>query len=171
MTPITAVTFLAAYRLQLLALVAVLGAIYLVLQRRRRHTAVRFTNVRLLASIAPRRPGWRRHVPAAAAALALAGLILGLARPVVDRRVAKDAATVMLAIDTSASMNATDVSPTRIEAAISAADAFVKGLPDGFKVGLIAFDRTATGLSPPTDDHKSVRRSIQQLTTGPGTAA
>src|SRR4051812_41357665 len=139
MTTITAVTFLAAYRLQLLALVALLGAVYLILQRRRRHAAVRFTNVRLLASIAPRRPGWRRHLPAVAAALALTGMILGLARPVVERRVAKDAATVMLAVDVSASMNATDVSPTRIEAAISAANKFVKGLPDGFRVGLISF--------------------------------
>ena len=63
----------------------------------------------------------------------------GLARPVVDRRVPKEAATVMLAVDVSASMEATDVSPSRIEAAKSAAETFVKGLPDGFQVGLIAF--------------------------------
>src|SRR3954453_12697298 len=127
MIPITAVTFLAAYRLQLLAVIVALGALYLLLQRRRRHTAAPFTNVRLLASIAPRRPGWRRHVPAAAAALALAGLILGLARPVVDRRVPKHPAVVILTIDTSASMNATDVTPSRIEAAKAAAKTFVGG--------------------------------------------
>src|SRR3954462_4759718 len=100
MTTITAVTFLEANRLQLLALVLLFGAVYAVLQRRRRHTVVRFPNVRLLASVAPRRPGWRRHVPAVAAAIALVGLILGLARPAVQKRVAKDAATVMLLVDT-----------------------------------------------------------------------
>jgi len=131
---------------------------------------VRFTNVRLLAAVAPKRPGWRRHVPAVAAALALAGLILGMARPVVEKRVAKDSAVVVVAIDVSASMQATDVSPTRIDAAKEAAKKFVNGLPAGFRVGLVSFDRTPTVLAPPTDDHSSVVRAVDQLSPGPGTA-
>jgi Ca-activated chloride channel family protein len=168
--PVLAVTFLAANRLQLLVLVAALGVVYWVLQHRRRHAAVRFTNVRLLAAVAPKYPGWRRHVPAVAAALAISGLIFGLARPVVQKRVAKESAVVVLTVDVSASMNATDVSPTRIDAAKAAAKKFVHGLPAGFSVGLVSFDRTATVLSPPTTDHNSVVRAVDQLTTGPGTA-
>src|SRR4051794_11334932 len=171
MTPALAMTFLAAGRLQLLALVALLGVAYLIFQRRRRHAAARFTNVRLLASIAPRFSSWRRHAPAVAAAAALVGLIIGIARPVIEKRVPKDAAVVVLAVDVSASMEANDVSPSRIDAARSAAKKFVEGLPDGFRVGLIAFDRTATVLAPPTDDHDTVERAVSQLTTGPGTAA
>jgi Ca-activated chloride channel family protein len=166
-----ALVFLAGNRLPLLLLLIPLAAVYIALQRRRRHAAVRFTNVRLLAAVAPRMPGWRRHVPAAAAVVALAALVFGLARPVVQRREPKDSAVVMLAIDVSASMNATDVSPNRITAAQSAAKTFVKGLPSGFHVGLIAFDRTATVLAPPTADHASVVQAIDRLTTGPGTAA
>ncbi|MGH9165429.1 MAG: BatA domain-containing protein, partial [Acidimicrobiales bacterium] len=117
--------FLAAERLWLLVLVAALAAAYVVIQRRRPTYAVRFTNLELLASVAPRRPGWRRHVPAAAMALALAALVVGLARPVRDERVPKEAATVMLVVDVSVSMNATDVSPSRLDAAASAASSFV----------------------------------------------
>ena len=164
-------TFLAPGRLALLLLVAGLAAAYLVLQRRRNDYTVRFTNLELLASIAPRRPGWRRHVPAAAMALALAGLVLGLARPARDVRIPKEAATVMLVIDVSASMQATDVEPTRLQAATEAALSFVDDLPDRLRLGLVAFDRTTRVISPPTTDHATVETGIRTLTTGPGTAA
>lgn len=82
-------TFLAPNRLWLLAGVAALAGAYLVLQRRRRHYALRFTKLDLLASVAPRRPGWRRHLPAAAMALALA-MLVGLARPARNERVPRD---------------------------------------------------------------------------------
>src|SRR4051794_35294751 len=98
-------TFLAPVYLWLLLAVAGLIAGYVVLQRRRRHYAVRFTNLELLASVAPKRPGWRRHVAAAAPAVGLAALVIAVARPVRDEQVPKDEAVVMLVVDTSGSMS------------------------------------------------------------------
>jgi Ca-activated chloride channel family protein len=151
--------------------VVALAAVYVVLQRRRRHYAVRFTNLDLLASVAPRRPGWRRHVPAAAMAMALGVLVVGLARPAREVQVPIEQATIMLVVDVSLSMDATDVEPTRMAAATDAAQQFVRGLPDGLRVGLVAFDRSARVLAAPTSDYGSVERSLLQMTTGPGTAA
>jgi len=164
-------TFLSASRLWLLLAVAGLAAAYVILQSRRRDYAVRFTNLELLASVAPKRPGWRRHVPAAAMAFALATLVVGLARPVRDERVPQEAATVMLVVDVSASMQATDVAPTRLQAAREAAASFVQDLPDRLRLGLVSFDRTTRVLAPPTTDHAAVEAGIAGLTTGPGTAA
>lgn len=164
-------TFLSAAWLWLLVPVAVLAGAYLYLQTRRRHHAVRFTNLDLLASVAPRRPGWRRHVPAAVTALALVSLVVALARPAHDERVPKEAATIVLAIDTSGSMNATDVSPTRLDAARNAALDFVDDLPDRLDVGLVAFSDSPQLLVAPTDDRGEIRRGLHGLTAGGGTAA
>jgi len=164
-------TFLAGGRLWFLVVVAALGAVYVVLQRRRPRYAVRFTNLELLASVAPRRPGWRRHVPAAFMALAVAALIMGLARPARDVRVPKDEAVVMLVLDTSISMAATDVAPDRLRAATDAGRSFVAGLPEKLLVGLVSFDGSTRVVTPPTVDHGAVETALSQLVTGPGTAA
>jgi Ca-activated chloride channel family protein len=164
-------TFLRPGMLALLGLVAALVVAYAYLQRRRRHYAVRFTNIELLHSVAPQRPGWRRHLPAAVVALALTSSVIGLAQPVHAVEVQRDSAIVMLAIDISGSMAATDVSPDRLAAAETAAAAFVEELPDGFQVGLVAFDKTARVVVQPTDDHDSVVTALQQLQLGQGTAA
>lgn len=164
-------TFLASERLWLLVVVAALVVAYFVLQQRRRHYAVRFTNLELLASVAPKRPGWRRHVSAGLVGLALVGVVLGLARPTRDERVPKEAATVMLVVDTSVSMEATDVAPDRLRAAQAAARTFVDGIPDGLLVGLVAFDGSTRLLAAPTTDHAVVDQALEQLATGPGTAA
>ena len=116
------------------------------------------------------RPGWRRHIPAAAVALALAALIVSIAQPVHQVRVPKEAATVMLVLDVSASMDATDVSPSRLEAATAAAKTFVGDLPPQVRVGLISFDRIARVIASPTVDHKSVTDGIDRLLLGTGTA-
>lgn len=164
-------TFVAGHWLWLLAGVAALIALYVALQARRRRYAVRFANLPLLASVAPRRPGWRRHVPAALIALSLAASTVAMARPARVERVPREEATVMLAIDTSASMAATDVSPTRLDAARSAAASFVGDLPDRLRVGVVTFDRAARVIAPPTTDHAVIHEALRGLVTGPGTAA
>jgi Ca-activated chloride channel family protein len=164
-------TLVAGQWLWLLVGVAALVVLYVVMQARRRRYAVRFANLPLLESVVPRRPGWRRHVPAALVALALATMSVAMARPARVERVPREEATVMLAIDTSASMAATDVAPNRLEAARSAAQSFVDGLPDRLRVGVVTFDRVARVLAPPTTDHALIREALRNLATGPGTAA
>jgi Ca-activated chloride channel homolog len=168
---VLAMTFLSPSRLWLLVLVAALAGAYVVLQRRRKHYAVRFTNLALLDSVAPRRPGWRRHVVAIAAVVGVSALVVSLARPAREERIPRGKGVVMLAIDVSASMTATDVSPSRIEAAKQGAAEFVDQIPAGFQVGLVSFDASASVLAPPTRDHAGVKRAIAQLEPGEGTAA
>lgn len=163
--------FLAPERLALLVLVLALAGAYVFLQQRRRHYAVRFTNLDLLASIAPQRPGWRRHVGAASMLLALSLLVLSFAKPTRLEKVPREEATVVLAIDTSASMQATDVAPSRIAAAQQAAISFVGQLPLGFRLGLVAFNGTARVVVTPTVDHQLVADAIEQLQLGQSTAA
>jgi Ca-activated chloride channel homolog len=164
-------TLLAPDRLWLLVLVAGLAIAYVVLQSRRRHYAARFTNLDLLASVAPKRPGWRRHVAAITVLAGLVALVVGLARPARDEKVPSDEAIVMLVVDVSASMEATDVAPTRLRAAQEAAARFVEGIPAEFQVGLISFDESTRVLATPTTDHDAVVAAIDGLRTGPGTAA
>jgi Ca-activated chloride channel family protein len=162
--------FLAPERLVLLVPVAALAVAYLVLQRRRRRYAVRFTNLDLLDSVAPRRPGWRRHVAAGLAGLAAAAMVVGLARPTAAMSVPTSRSVVMLAVDTSTSMEAVDVEPSRIDAAIAEASRFVEDLPDEIEVGLVSFAGSARIVVPPTSDHGDVTAAIADLSTGPGTA-
>jgi Ca-activated chloride channel family protein len=162
--------FIAPGRLWLLLLVLALAAAYVVLQRRRSTYAVRFATLPLLASVAPRRPGWRRHVPAAVLLLSMVALTTAFARPQADVRVAREQATVVVAIDTSLSMQATDVTPDRLTAAKSSATAFVRSLPAGFGVGLVSFNGVAQLVVPPTKDHAAVTAAVQQLALGPSTA-
>jgi Ca-activated chloride channel family protein len=153
-----------------LLLVPVLVALYLVVQRRRNRYAVRFTNLDLLANIAPRRPGLRRHVPAAIYLGAVALLVLGLARPIMTVTVPREDATVILAIDVSGSMKATDVSPTRLGAAQDAARSFVDQLPDEIRVGLVAFATRPTTLVTPTADRGELHDALDRLEPIDGTA-
>jgi Ca-activated chloride channel homolog len=162
--------FLSPGRLALLLVVAALAGLYLWVQTRRKHAAVRFSNLALLAEIAPPKAGWRRHVPAAAVALAMGALVVAIAEPVHQVRVPKEAATVMMVIDVSASMDATDVSPSRLEAAVAAAKSFVGDLPPQVRVGLVSFDRIARVVASPTVDHQLVLDGIDRLILGTGTA-
>jgi Ca-activated chloride channel family protein len=164
-------TFLAGGRLWLLLAVAAVAAGYALLQRRRRHYAARFTNLDLLAVVAPKRPGWRRHVAAAALLASLISLVVGFARPTRAERVPRKEATIMLAIDTSASMEAADVAPTRLAAAQRAATDFAQNLPTRYRLGLITFDGNARVLVAPTTDHAQVSQAIAGLVLGPRTAA
>ena len=163
-------SFLEPYRLYLLLALLALVVLYLLAQRRRRTYAVRFTQLDLLDKVAPRRPGWRRHVPAAAFLIALGLLVIGFARPQRELRIPRESATVVVAVDTSISMEATDVSPNRLEAAKRAADRFVNQLPANFAVGLTSFDGTAQIDVPPTRDRAAVSAGIDRLRLGQSTA-
>jgi Ca-activated chloride channel homolog len=163
-------SFFAPERLWLLLAVAALAVIYVVLQRRRSRYAVRFTNISLLDKVAPDRPAWRRHLPALAFLAMLALLVTAFARPAANAKVPRERATIMVVLDVSGSMEATDVQPTRIEAAQQAALQFVDRLPQRFNVGLVVFDRDVSVLARPSDDRQTVRAGIQNLTLGPGTA-
>jgi len=156
--------------LALVILPVLLALAYVVVQRRRRKYAVRFTSVDLLASVAPRRPGWQRHVPAALLLAAVTLLVVSIAHPTTSRRVARNRAAIILTLDTSASMSSDDVAPSRLQAAEEQAANFVKGLPDGLQVGLVSFDRTARVLVSPTTDRSTVLAAVGNLRVGPGTA-
>lgn len=158
-----AITYLSPGKLWLLAAVALVGVAYIFVQTRRRTYAVRFTNLDLLQSVAPRSPGWRRHIPALIILLALSSMVVALARPAREEKVPRERATVVMAIDTSLSMMAEDVPPNRLDAAKSAAVAFLENVPDKINVGLVSFNGTGTILVPPTTDRARVRTAIRGL--------
>ncbi len=163
-------SFLDPVRLWLLVAVLALVVAYVVMQRRRRSYAVRFTNLALLDKVAPQRPDWRRHVAAVGFALALTALVTGFARPTHVSKVPRERATVMIAIDTSLSMAATDVTPSRIGAVQRAAESFIAKLPATLNVGLVTFHGNAVLAVPPTTDRNQIRTAIGRLTLGEGTA-
>ena len=163
-------TFLSPWWLLLLVAVALLAVLYLVQQRRRSRYAVRFASLPMLERLVPRRPGWRRHLPAAILLLAFVALALAVARPEADVRVPRKNATVMIAIDVSISMRATDVQPSRIDAAVAAARRFVKGLPSGFNAGLVTFSGRTVVRTAPTTDRAQLDASLQSLTLSSRTA-
>lgn len=157
-------------RLLLLLAVAALVGGYVWMQLRRPVYAARFTELDLLASVAPKRPGWRRHVPAGLLLLSLVALTTAFAKPEADVKVPRERATIVVALDTSASMQATDVSPDRFTAAKASAKAFVDRLPKQFNVGLVSFNAVASVVATPTQDHAAVRDAIDNLRLAGGTA-
>ena len=162
-------TFLAPERFALLLVPLLLASLYLVRQRRRQAYVVRFTDPDLIDSVAPRRPGLRRHLVAAIYLLATALIVIAAARPAMATEVANEP-TVVLAFDTSISMEATDVTPSRIVAAREAAHRFIEVVPAGVRVGLVAFDQTARVIIPPTTSKVVLDRAIDRLSLGEGTA-
>jgi Ca-activated chloride channel family protein len=162
------VSFQAPLLLGLLALVPLAAVAYVLAQRRARKFAVRYTNVALLATVSGR--SWLRHVPAVLALLALAALLVALARP--QRTVAAERreATVILVFDTSGSMLATDVQPSRLAAAQAAGTTFVDAVPDEFRVGVVGFGSSAQQLAEPTTDHARVKTTISSLQVAGATA-
>jgi Ca-activated chloride channel homolog len=166
--------FLAPARLGLLVLPLALLAAYLLVAARRRRYALRFTTMEMLDEVAPDKPGWRRHLPAIGLVMAVAIATLAFARPVVAGETVESSKLVVLAIDTSISMKATDVPPSRIDAARDAAGAFLESVPEGVAVGLVAFDGSARQLIAPTTNLAAVERildnSMTQQGLGEGTA-
>jgi Ca-activated chloride channel family protein len=146
-----------------LAAVPLLAWWYVRHQQTRERAAEAFATPALRPSVAPQRPGWRRHAPYVAFALALAVLIVAAARPQTSVAVPVDDAAVFLLTDTSSSMGATDVKPSRLGAAANADRTFLANSPSSLRVGLIEFTVTATVLQSPTTDHALVARALSAL--------
>ena len=162
--------FLAPELLLGLLLVPIAIGFYLWAQRRRSKYAVRFTNLDLLANIAPRRPSWRRHLPPVLYLAAIAALLIGLARPTMVMAVPREDATVILTLDVSGSMKATDVDPTRLDAARAAAQSFIDQLPAKVRVGIVAFASEPVTLVSPTVDRAQLKAALDSLRPRDGTA-
>jgi Ca-activated chloride channel homolog len=156
--------------LVMLLFVPLMLFLYIYVQQRRSRYSVRFTNVNLLANVVKAQPRWRRHVPALFFLVAFALLALAVARPEADREVPREEATVVLVVDISGSMNATDVPPTRIEAAKEASHTFLDVVPEGFSVGIISFEAVVRLDHPPNRDREAARAAIDRLRAEGGTA-
>ncbi|MDX6448477.1 MAG: Ca-activated chloride channel [Gaiellaceae bacterium] len=153
-----------------LLLVPLLVALVYVHERRRRAQAARFGNPALLPNVIDREPGRLRFLPLAILVAALCAMVVGVARPHATVSVPREEATVMLAIDVSRSMKATDVLPTRLDAARSAAETFLDKVPAKFRVGVVSFGSRASVAVPPTADRSLVRNALELLKPGEGTA-
>jgi Ca-activated chloride channel family protein len=163
-------SFLVGWRLWFLLAVAGLALGWVVVMRQRQRNVIRFTNVDLLDVVAPHRPDWRRHVPPILFLAALTFLIIGFARPVRATKEADERATIVLAIDTSLSMEATDVDPNRLEVARAAAHDFVDRLPQEINLGLVTFNGVATVAVAPTEDRAAMRAALDTMSLHESTA-
>jgi Ca-activated chloride channel homolog len=150
------------YFLFLLVVSGIVG-LYVVVQMARRRRVLRFANMELLESVAPNRPTRRRHLPAILAVTSLLLLTIAMAAPTDDVRIPRNRAVVMLVIDVSQSMRATDVPPSRMAAAQDAAKKFADELTPGINLGLIAFGGTATVLVSPTTSRGPMKAAIDKL--------
>lgn len=162
-------TFLVAWRLALLVVVAAFTAAWIATILRRRKDIVRFTDVALLDVVAPDRPAWRRQLPAALWLTALALLVVGFAQPAREETVTEEGAIVVLAIDVSLSMEAEDVAPNRLVAAQEAATNFVTELPPEVRPGLILFSGSVEAFAP-TEDRAALINTINAATLSEYTA-
>jgi Ca-activated chloride channel homolog len=165
------VSFQAPAFLLALALVPLAAIAYGAAQRRRRAAADAFAGPAVRASALPRTPGWRRHAPVALYGAALAALAVALARPEATVAVPTEQASVVLAIDRSGSMRATDVAPSRLAAVKSAAARFLDSVPRKVKVGAVTYNGKADVLAAPETDRAPVRTAIEAIEAKGGTAS
>lgn len=153
-----------------LALIPLLVLLFLWRQRRRRRFAVRYSSLSLVRAALPAQSRLRRYLPVALFLLALASLVMGLARPVAVTRVPAGRATVMLVLDVSSSMTQNDILPSRLAAAKRAALEFIDKQKDTNQVGIVAFASIAQLVQAPTTDPEELEIAVQNLITGRGTA-
>jgi Ca-activated chloride channel family protein len=164
------VRFSSPIALWALLLVPLAVGIYVWLERRRVRESARFVLPGLLPNVVDHVPAWRRHLPAAILLLAVATFLLGFARPHATLSEQSEEATVVLAIDTSHSMAARDVAPTRLAAAQASARRFLAGLPKRYRVAVVGFSTLAQLASAPTSDRPFVYAALRGLRIGEGTA-
>ncbi|ORB86834.1 hypothetical protein B1987_27155 [Mycobacterium kansasii] len=161
--PMTLSGFAHSWFFLFLFVIVALVALYIVLQLARQKRMLRFANMELLESVAPKRPSRWRHVPAILLALSLVLLTTAMAGPTHDVRIPRNRAVVMLVIDVSQSMRATDVEPNRMVAAQEAAKQFADELTPGINLGLIAYAGTATVLVSPTTNRDATKNALDKL--------
>jgi Ca-activated chloride channel homolog len=166
---IPSISFVWPSLLWLLLLVPLLIAGYIFLLRRRRKSAFRYSNLALVKQAA-QAASWRRHVPPALMLAAFALLLLAMARPSAEVSLPSRIATVMLVMDVSGSMRATDVNPSRIAAAETAAKAYIKDQPRDVRIGIVAFAATALLVQSPTTDRVALNSAIDRFELQRGTA-
>ncbi|MFT3715206.1 MAG: VWA domain-containing protein [Gordonia sp. (in: high G+C Gram-positive bacteria)] len=151
-------------------LVAALVAAYVIEMRRRKRRALKFANLDTLRSVASSNRDRFKHVPFAVLAIGLALLTIAMAGPMAERNVPRNRATVMLVVDVSNSMKATDVAPSRLEAAQAAGKRFADDLTAGINLGLVSFAGTASTLVSPTPDHNATKNALDKLKLADKTA-
>ncbi|BAW07521.1 VWA domain-containing protein [Nocardia seriolae] len=156
--------------LAFLAVIALAALIYILMQQRRRRHVLRFSNMELLEKVAPRRPRAWRHVPVAITLVGLIFLTFAAAGPTAAKKVPRNRATVILVIDVSLSMKATDVPPSRIEVAQKAAKEFADNLTPGINLGLVTFAGTAAVQVSPTTNREAVKAAIDHMNLAERTA-
>jgi len=155
--------FEAPGRLWLLLIIPVLIVAYILIVRQRSHHGMRYTNTTVLGEVLPKESQWLRHVIVALSVLSMLALGLAWARPLGMDKIPQERATVILVIDVSWSMTATDVPPTRLDAAKTAAVSFVKALPEGYNVALVSLSGSPKERLSPVTDHDAVIRGIGAL--------
>jgi Ca-activated chloride channel family protein len=156
--------------LLLLLLIPLLILAYVLVLRRRKRFAVHYSSLSIIREAMPGHSNWRRHLPFALFLVALACLILALARPFATVNVTANRATVILALDVSGSMCSSDISPNRLTVAQEAAEKFIRNQPNGTQIGIVAFAGFAELIVPPTSDKEPLLEAVQDLTTGRYTA-
>lgn len=168
--PMTLTGFEHAWWFLFLLVVLVLVALYIAAQLARHRRVLRFTNMELLESVAPQRPNRWRHLPAILLVASLVLFTIAMAGPTRDVRIPRNRAVVMLVIDVSQSMRATDVDPSRLAAAQEASKQFADELTPGINLGLISYAGTATVLVSPTTNREATKIAIDKLQLADRTA-
>ncbi|MEP7182528.1 MAG: VWA domain-containing protein [Betaproteobacteria bacterium] len=162
--------FLWPMMLWLLLLVPAAVALYLMVLRRKKKSAVRYASLTLIRDALAAGTRFRRHVPPALFLVALTLLIVAIARPAAVVTLPSQHETVILAMDVSGSMRATDVKPSRLVAAQEAARAFVAGQPRTTRIGVVSFAATASVVQSPTDNREDILAAIARFELQRGTA-
>ena len=165
-----AMTFLWPEMLWLLIVVPLLVLLYVWLLRRRKKTAIRFANLTLVKEAIGKSAAWRRHLPPALLLVALSALLFATSRPTAIISLPSQQETIILAIDVSGSMRATDVLPDRFTAAKDAAKAFLTDLPRSVRIGVVQFAGTAAVVQAPTLSRDDVSAAIDRFQLQRGTA-
>lgn len=156
--------------LTLLISIPVLIGIYVWVLRRRKRFTIHYSSLSLVRAAVPRQSRWRRHVPFALFLIALASLIVGMARPVASVQVPSSRATIMLALDVSWSMCASDIPPNRLTVAQAAAEKFILNQEAATRIGVVAFAGFAELIVPPTNDREILLDAVRNLVTARRTA-